>query len=102
MTQATTRDTIPSMKLAWPILRLIQRLGSPEKAARHVAFLASSPDVSGYTGAYFTSKPTPKRLSERELDPEQQERAWQLASQLVADAPTSRGPLTLATALGDG
>jgi NAD(P)-dependent dehydrogenase (short-subunit alcohol dehydrogenase family) len=91
MTRATTRDTIPSMRLLWPMLRLIQRRGSPEKAARHVAFLASSPDVSGYTGAYFTSKPTPKRLSERELDPEQQERAWQLASQLVADAPTSRG-----------
>jgi NAD(P)-dependent dehydrogenase (short-subunit alcohol dehydrogenase family) len=91
MTQATTRETIPSMRLLWPMLRLIQRLGSPEKAARHVAFLASSPDVSGYTGAYFTSKPTPKRLSARELDPGKQERAWQLASLLVADAPTSRG-----------
>jgi NAD(P)-dependent dehydrogenase (short-subunit alcohol dehydrogenase family) len=91
MTQATTPDTIPSMRLLWPMMRLAQRRGSPEKAARRVAFLASSPEVSVYTGAYFTSKPTPKRLSERELDPEQQERAWQLASQLVADAPTSRG-----------
>jgi retinol dehydrogenase-14 len=90
MTQSMTPDTMPFPKPLWPFLRLLQRLGSPAKAGRRVAFLASSPDIAAYTGAYFAGKPTPKRLSARELDPENQERAWQLAAELVAGAPTSR------------
>jgi hypothetical protein len=32
-------------------LELLQRLGSPAKAGRRVAFLASSPDVAAYTAS---------------------------------------------------
>jgi hypothetical protein len=69
-------------------VRLVQRRRSPDKAGQRVAFLASSPRVSGYTGQYFEGKPTPKGLSPRELDPESQERAWQLGAELVAAAGT--------------
>jgi NAD(P)-dependent dehydrogenase (short-subunit alcohol dehydrogenase family) len=90
MTKSMTSQTIPSLRLVWPLLRLLQRRGSPEKAGQRVAFLASSPQVSGYTGQYFEGKPTPKHLSARELDPEHQQRAYQLGTELVAAAPTSR------------
>jgi NAD(P)-dependent dehydrogenase (short-subunit alcohol dehydrogenase family) len=88
MTQSMTSQTMPSLRLVWPLLRLVQRRRSPEKAGQRVAFLAASPRVSGNTGQYFEAKPTPKRLSARELDPEHQERAWQLGAELVAAAGT--------------
>jgi hypothetical protein len=81
-----TSQTIPSLRLVWPLLRLLQRRGSPEKAGQSVAFLASSPQVNGYTGQYFEGKPTPKCLSARELDPEHQQRAYPLGTELVAAA----------------
>jgi hypothetical protein len=70
-------------------VRLVQRHGSPVKAAHRVTFLAASPEAGACTGGYFERKPTPKRLSARELDPGLQERAWQFGSDLVADAPTN-------------
>jgi len=90
MTQSMTAQTIPGYRLVWPLLRAVQRRRSPETAGQHVAVVASAPELTGHTGQYFEAKPTPKRLSARELDPEQQERAWQLAAELVAGAPTSR------------
>jgi hypothetical protein len=88
MTQSMTSQTIPSLRLVWPLARLVQRYRPPERAGQRVAFLASSPQVSRYTGQYFEAKPTPKRLSARELNPEYQERAWQLGAELVAGAGT--------------
>jgi NAD(P)-dependent dehydrogenase (short-subunit alcohol dehydrogenase family) len=90
MTQSMTSQTIPAFRLVWPLLRLVQRFRSPEKAGRHVAVVASAPQLGGHTGQYFEGTPTPKRLSARELDPEHQERAWRLGAELVAGAPTSR------------
>jgi NAD(P)-dependent dehydrogenase (short-subunit alcohol dehydrogenase family) len=97
MTQSMTSETIPAYRLVWPLLRLVQRRGSPEKAGRHVAVVASAPQLSGHTGQYFEAKPTPKRLSARELDRELQERAWQLVAELVAGAPTGRQPGRIAS-----
>lgn len=90
MTQSMTSQTIPAFRLLWPLLWAVQRRRSPEKAGQHVAEIASAPRLSGHSGQYFEAKPTPRRLSARELDPEQQERAWQLAAELVAGAATSR------------
>jgi NAD(P)-dependent dehydrogenase (short-subunit alcohol dehydrogenase family) len=90
MTQSMTSETIPAFRLVWPLIRLVQRRRSPEKAGRHVAVIASGPQLDGHTGQYFEAKPTPKHLSARELDPELQERAWQLGADLVAGALTSR------------
>jgi NAD(P)-dependent dehydrogenase (short-subunit alcohol dehydrogenase family) len=89
MTRSQTWRTNPSWRWIWPIMRLVMRHGSPEKAARRVAFLAASPAAGVYTGEYFERKPTPRPLSARELDPELQERAWRLASALLAGAPTN-------------
>jgi NAD(P)-dependent dehydrogenase (short-subunit alcohol dehydrogenase family) len=86
MTQSMTSQTIPSMRLVWPLVRLVQRRRSPEKAGQRVASLVISPLAGVATGQYFEGRPTPKRLSARELDRELQERAWQLGYRLVADA----------------
>jgi NAD(P)-dependent dehydrogenase (short-subunit alcohol dehydrogenase family) len=90
MTQSMTAQTIPSMQLVWPLLRLLQRRGSPAKAGRRVAFVASSPQTAGYTGQYFEGRRTPSRLSARELDPHNQDRTWHLGAELMATAPTHR------------
>jgi retinol dehydrogenase 14 len=93
MTQSMTAQTIPSLRLVWPLVRVVQRRRSPETAGRRVASLVASPLAATSTGAYFEAKATPRRLSARELDPLLQKRAWQLGCQLVADAPTrSRAP----------
>jgi NAD(P)-dependent dehydrogenase (short-subunit alcohol dehydrogenase family) len=84
MTQSMTSHTIPALRLAWPLLRLVQRLRSPERAGRRVAALVASPLAAATTGAYFEGKP--KRLSARGLNPQLQQRAWQLGCQLVAEA----------------
>ena len=90
MTRSMTAQTMPSWRLVWPLLRLLQRRGSPAKAGRRVAFVASLPQAVGYTGRYFERRRTPSRLSARELDPENQDRAWRLGAELVATAPTHR------------
>ena len=90
MTQSMTAQTMPSWRLIWPLFRLLQRRGSPAKAGRRVAFVASSAQTADYTGRYFEGKRTPSRLSARELNTENQDRAWNLGAELVAGAPTSR------------
>jgi NAD(P)-dependent dehydrogenase (short-subunit alcohol dehydrogenase family) len=89
MTQSMTSQTIPSLRLVWPLVRLVQRRRSPEKAGQRVAALVASPLAGGATGQYFEAKPMPRRLSARELDRENQERAWQLGCRLAADAATA-------------
>lgn len=83
-----TSQTIPSLRLAWPLLRALQRRGSPVKAGNRVASVASSPDTALDTGRYFEGGRTPSQLSARELDPQTQDRAWQLGAELMATAPT--------------
>jgi NAD(P)-dependent dehydrogenase (short-subunit alcohol dehydrogenase family) len=90
MTQTMSPATMGFPKPLWPVLRLLQRAGSPVRAGKRVALLSCSPQLGSCTGEYFTGGTRPKRLSPRELDGANQERAWQLASQLVADAPTGR------------
>jgi NAD(P)-dependent dehydrogenase (short-subunit alcohol dehydrogenase family) len=90
MTQSMRPETMGFPKPLWPVVRLLQRAGSPVRAGKRVALLACSPQVGSHTGEYFTGGARPKRLSPRELDGANQQRAWQLASQLVADAPTGR------------
>ncbi|HEX6325319.1 MAG TPA: SDR family NAD(P)-dependent oxidoreductase [Jiangellaceae bacterium] len=90
MTQSMSAQTIPSMRLIWPLIRLLQRRGSPLTAGRRVAFVASSPQTVGYTGRYFEGRRTPSRLSARELDPHIQNRTWDLGAELMTSAPTHR------------
>jgi NAD(P)-dependent dehydrogenase (short-subunit alcohol dehydrogenase family) len=87
MTQSMTSQTIPALRLVWPLLRLVQRHRSPETAGRRVASLVASPQAA-ITGQYFERNPTPRRLPARHRDPMVQQRAWELGRQLVAEAPT--------------
>ena len=98
MTQSMSPATMGLPKPLSPVLRLLQRAGSPVRAGKRVASLACSPQVGSHTGEYFTGGARPKRPSPRELDGANQERAWQLASHLVADAPTRRRHPAEATA----
>jgi NAD(P)-dependent dehydrogenase (short-subunit alcohol dehydrogenase family) len=89
MTQSMTSQTIPSLRLVWPLVRLMQRRRSPEKAGQRVAALVASPLAGAVTAQYFEAKPMPMRLSARELDHDNQERAWQLGCRLAAGAATA-------------
>jgi hypothetical protein len=77
------------MRPFWPILRLLQRIGSPEKAARTSIFLASSPDAASLTGRYFESSTRPKGMPPELLDQAAQEKTYELATSLVRNAPTA-------------
>ena len=85
-TQSTTSQTVPAFRFVWSLLRLRQRIGSPEKAGQRVASLVASPLAGAATGQYFEAKLTPKRLGGQDLDPQYQRRAWQLGCELQAGA----------------
>jgi len=56
MTQNNEPRIMPdSLWLFWPIFRLVQRSGSPEKCARTSIFLASAPEAANISGQYFES-----------------------------------------------
>jgi NAD(P)-dependent dehydrogenase (short-subunit alcohol dehydrogenase family) len=87
MTQSLTPAGMPAwMRPIWPVLRFLQRRGSPADAARSSIFLASAPEAAGLTGAYVGPTLRPQQPSKAALDRGDQERAWALAVQLVADA----------------
>jgi len=90
MTQSNEPRILPaSMRRLWPVFRLIQRTSSPEKAARTSAFLASAPEAADITGKYFESSTHPKDLSLNVLDPDKQEKTWELGASLVREALTT-------------
>ena len=91
MTQATEpRAMTIWMRCVWPLIRWMQRRGSPENAARTPVFLAAAPEVATVTGTYFESDGRPAKVPQAALDPAMQDRAWLLAESLVTKAPTSQ------------
>jgi len=88
-TQSLTPEAVPAWRYVWPIVRWFQRRRSPETAARVPAFVASSPEVSEVTGAYFNDRTAPARPKSHLLDGELQERVWALGEDLYARAPTA-------------
>jgi NAD(P)-dependent dehydrogenase (short-subunit alcohol dehydrogenase family) len=91
-TQSLTRAAVPAWRWVWPLVRLLQRRASPEAAARSSVFLAAAEEAASITGQYFESKAQPKRPSPLALDIGNQERTWQLAATLIANAPTLAHP----------
>ena len=55
---------------------------SPEQGAQTIIYLASSPEVEGITGQYFTKK-KPIKSSAQTYDRAVQERLWQISEQLT-------------------
>jgi NAD(P)-dependent dehydrogenase (short-subunit alcohol dehydrogenase family) len=88
MTQSMTPQTMPAFRAFWPLVRAVQRRRSAEKAGQRVAALAASPVAGASSGHYFESGLRPRQLPARALDPQRQQRAWELGDQLVARAPT--------------
>jgi NAD(P)-dependent dehydrogenase (short-subunit alcohol dehydrogenase family) len=91
-TQSLTPQAVPAWRWVWPLVRLLQRRASPETAARSSVFLAAAEEAASVTGQYFESKAQPKRPSPPALDIGNQERAWELAATLIANAPTIAHP----------
>ena len=90
MTQSNEPRILPAnMRKLWPVFRLIQRISSPEKAARTSVFLASAPEVAKITGRYFESSTHPKSLHPEVIDKSKQEKTWELGTSLVRDALTA-------------
>lgn len=74
--QALTPNAVPAWRYVWPLIRVIQRRASPEKAARIPALLALRPTS---TGQFYESNGKVKALPQRLRDPALQARAWQAA-----------------------
>jgi len=90
MTQSSEPRSLPAgMRQLWPLIRLIQRVGSPEKVAHTSIYLASEPEAANITGQFFESSIHPKELGQEVIDLTKQEKAWDLAALLVREAPTA-------------
>ena len=90
MTEAMAPRSMPGwVRPFWPVMRWLQRRGSPEQAARSSIFLASAPEAARMTRTYLGPKMRPARPSPIVLDHANQERTWKLAVQLIANAPTA-------------
>ena len=92
------RSFPPGLRPFWPVLRLMQRIGSPEKVAHASIYLASAPEAAKFNGQYFESSTRPKELLSDVIDLEKQEKAWALGASLVHAAQTAI-PMQLVPAL---
>ncbi len=90
MTQSSEPRSLPAgMRRLWPLIRLLQRVGSPEKVAHTSIYLASASEAANITGQYFESSIHPKDLGQEVIDLTKQKKAWDLADLLVREAPTA-------------
>lgn len=91
MTKGSEKRSLPAgLRPFWPVMRLLQRVGSPEKVARTSIYLASAPEAANINGQYFESSTQPKKLSEEVIDATKQEKAWELGTILVREARTAQ------------
>lgn len=90
MTKSNEPRILPAgMRTLWPVFRLLQRVGSPEKVAQTSIYLASAPEAGSFNGRYFESSRRPKDLGPHITDTMKQEKAWELADYLVRTAQTA-------------
>ena len=90
MTQKNEPRVLPIiLRWLWPVFRLMQKRGSPEKASSTSIFLASAPEARNLSGQYFESSTRPKKLPGAVLDPANQDKTWKFAEALVRSAPTA-------------
>jgi NAD(P)-dependent dehydrogenase (short-subunit alcohol dehydrogenase family) len=90
MTKGSEPRSLPAgMRPLWPVLRLLQRIGSPKKVAHTSIYLASALEVANITGKYFESSTRPKNLSPEVIDRAKQKKTWELGVSLVHNALTA-------------
>jgi retinol dehydrogenase 14 len=93
MTQSNEPRSLPTgMRRLWPLIRFLQRIGSPEKVAHTSIYLASAPQAGNINGQYFESSTRPKELHTDVIDVEKQEKTWELGVSLVHAAQTAIPP----------
>jgi NAD(P)-dependent dehydrogenase (short-subunit alcohol dehydrogenase family) len=84
MTQATAPRSFPLwLRALWPLLRAVQRRGTPESAARSSIFAAAATEAAKLNGAYIEKDGRPCRPSDVLTDSASQERAWELGLSLI-------------------
>ena len=90
MTKGSEKRSLPSgMQAFWPVMRLLQRVGSPERVARTSIYLASASEAGEINGQYFESSTQPKKLSLEIISAAKQEKAWELGASLVRNGVTA-------------
>ena len=87
-TQLLERKAVPQWRLFWPLVRWFQRRASPESAARAPIHVAST-ELEATSGTYFNEKGEPEPLPRAATEAIAIARAWQLAEELSANAPTA-------------
>src|SRR5262249_51767774 len=83
-------EAVPAWKYLWPVVRLVQRRGSPAKAAQNPLWLAASREADGLTGTYLEKRK--RHRPDVAADQDNQRRVTQLAQTLTTHAPTARPP----------
>jgi NAD(P)-dependent dehydrogenase (short-subunit alcohol dehydrogenase family) len=90
MTKSSEKRSLSAgLRPFWPVMRLLQRVGSAEKVARTSIYLASAPEAANFNGQYFESSTHPKQLSAEIIDITKQEKTWELGLSLVQNAQTA-------------
>lgn len=90
MTKGSEKRSLPaSLQPFWPVMRLLQRIGSAEKVAQTSIYLASASEAANINGQYFESSTHPKQLSAEIIDVPKQEKTWELGVSLVQNAQTA-------------
>jgi NAD(P)-dependent dehydrogenase (short-subunit alcohol dehydrogenase family) len=99
MTQALSPSSLPTvMRLTWPVLKSLYMRDdggkSAAKASQSSVYLATSPEVDGVSGQYFSSSSKPMEWPKDVYDDALRLHLWTLCEQLaqisaVADTPKS-------------
>ena len=89
-TAQLTPQAVPAWKYLWPVVRFVQRQGSPAKAAQHPLWLAASPEAYGLTGTYLEKRR--RHQPNVAADQDNQRRVIELTQTLITQAPTARPP----------
>ena len=89
-TAELTPEAVPAWKYLWPVVRFVQRRGSPAKAAQNPLWLAASPEADGLTGTYLEKRK--RHRPDVAADQDNQRRVTELAQTLIRHAPTARPP----------
>ena len=89
-TAQLTPQAVPAWRYVWPIVRFLQRRGSPAKAAEHPLWLITSTGSLDLTGSYLEGRKV--KRPKVATDADHQRRVLDLAADLVARATTATKP----------
>lgn len=83
-TQAVIAEMLPfPMNIMFPLIKRTVLNAKPERAARSSIYLASSPDVEGVNGVYFSSNSKPVKNIKQAADSAIRARLWALSMEMT-------------------